>query len=169
MLKIGDFARLGQVSVVTLRHYDEVGLFRPESVDASTGYRYYSAAQLARLNQIIALKDLGFSLKQIEQVLDGLTPEQLAGMLKMKQAQVEQSLADEQAKLRRIELRLREIEMEDTMSDYDVVLKEAPALLIGSRKITVPQNDQVPRLLGEAYGEVARAISAGGGRRRARA
>ena len=65
-------------------------------------------------------------------------------------------------------MRLREIEMEDTMSDYDVVLKEAPALLIGSRKITVPQNDQVPRLLGEAYGEVARAIG-GGGRRRARA
>ena len=78
MLKIGDFARLGQVSVVTLRHYDEVGLFRPESVDAST-----ATATIARRNwhgsTIIALKDLGFSLKQIEQVLDGLTPSNSPG------------------------------------------------------------------------------------------
>ena len=59
MIKIGDFARLGQVSVVTLRHYDEIGLLKPVTVDSFTGYRYYSVAQLPRLNRILALKDLG--------------------------------------------------------------------------------------------------------------
>jgi len=63
LIKIGDFARLSHVSVVTLRHYDEIGLLRPVAVDGVTGYRYYAAAQLPRLNRIVALKDLGFSLE----------------------------------------------------------------------------------------------------------
>lgn len=117
MIKIGDFARLSQVSVVTLRHYDEIGLLKPVAVDSMTGYRHYSVAQLPRLNRILALKDLGFSLEQIERVLGGgLTLDQLHGMLKMKHAEVEQQLADEQGRLVRIAARLRQIEQEDRMS-----------------------------------------------------
>jgi DNA-binding transcriptional MerR regulator len=108
LIKIGDFARLAQVSVVTLRHYDETGLLKPVSVDRFTGYRYYSVAQLPRLNRILALKDLGFSLEQIEQVLNGdLSLEQLRGMLKLRYAEVEQRLADEQGRLTRIAARIR--------------------------------------------------------------
>jgi DNA-binding transcriptional MerR regulator len=164
MIKIGDFARLGRVSVVTLGYYDDVGLLRPVAVDPFTAYRYYSASQLARLNRIIALKDLGFSLKQIEQVLDGLTLEQLAGMLKMKQAQSRQLVADEQARLTRIAARLKQIEMEETMSDYEVILKDTPAVLIAARQVTVPTNDQVPRYLGQAFGETYSAIKTAGAR-----
>ncbi len=154
MIKIGDFARLTQVSVVTLRHYDEIGLLKPISVDNFTGYRYYSVAQLARLNRILALKDVGFSLNQIEQMLGGLTVDQLRGMLKMKQAEVEQQLANERERLTRIAARLKQIEQEDRMSDYDVVLKTVAPLLIASRKVTIPANDQVPAYLDSAYGEV---------------
>ena len=154
MIKIGDFARLGQVSVVTLRHYDEIGLLKPISVDSFTGYRFYSVAQLAQLNHILLLKDLGFSLDQIEQVLGGLNTDQLRGMLKMKQMEVQGHLAEEQARLSRIRVRLKQIEMEDTMPKYDVVLKTVPPMLIASRKVTIPTNDQVPAFLNEAYGEV---------------
>ncbi|MEP7285875.1 MAG: MerR family transcriptional regulator [Chloroflexota bacterium] len=153
MIKIGDFARIGQVSVVTLRHYDEIGLLKPVSVDKFTGYRNYSVSQLPRLNRILALKDLGFSLEQIEQVLNGLTAEQLRGMLKMKHAEVERQIADEQARLARIEARLKQIEMEDTMPEYDVVLKIVPAMLIASRTVTIPTNDQVPVYLDAALWE----------------
>src|SRR5258706_14841 len=59
MIKIGDFARFSQVTVAALRHYDELGLLKPISVDSWTGYRYYSVSQLPRLNRILALKDLG--------------------------------------------------------------------------------------------------------------
>lgn len=52
MLSIGDFARLGQVSVRMLRHYDGIGLLRPARVDAATGYRRYAVDQIARLNRI---------------------------------------------------------------------------------------------------------------------
>ena len=98
MIKIGDFARLSQVSVVTLRYYDEVDLLKPVKVDTFTGYRFYSADQLPRLNRILALKDLGFSLDQIKLMLaDGLTSDQLRGMLTIQRNEVEKRLADEQA------------------------------------------------------------------------
>lgn len=155
MIKIGDFARLGQVSVVTLRHYDECDLLKPIRIDSFTGYRYYSVAQLPRLNRILALKDLGFSLEQIKQVLnEGLTLEQLHGMLTLKHAQVEQEVATEQARLARVAARLRQIEQENNMSQYDVVLKTIPATTVVSRRITIPTNDQVPAYLDPAFMEV---------------
>jgi MerR family regulatory protein len=49
MLKIGDFSSLAQVSIKTLRYYDERRLLSPAHVDSETGYRFYSASQLSRL------------------------------------------------------------------------------------------------------------------------
>ncbi len=131
MIRIGDFARLSQVSIVTLRHYDEFGLLEPIAVDPVTGYRYYSVGQLPRLNRILSLKDFGFSLEQIRDVLkDGVTLEQLHGMLRLKRAEVERRLTDEQERLARIEARLRQIEQENTMPDYEVVLKNVAPILV---------------------------------------
>jgi len=155
MIKIGDFARLSQVSVVTLRYYDEMDLLKPVKVDHFTGYRFYAADQLPRLNRILALKDLGFSLEQIKLMLaDGLSLEQLRSMLTMQRSEVEKRLTDEQERLLRIEARLRQIEMENKMPNYDVVVKTVPAMLVASRRITIPTNDQVPQYLGPAYSEV---------------
>ena len=155
MIKIGDFARLSQVSVVTLRHYDEMNLLKPVKVDAFTGYRFYSADQLPRLNRILALKDLGFSLEQIKLMLaDGLSLEQLRGMLMIQRIEVERRLSEEQECLSRIEARLRQIELEDKMPDYDVLVKTVPALLIASCRVTIPTNDQVPAYLAPAYAKV---------------
>ena len=154
-LKIGYFSLLSGVPVKTLRYYDELGLLKPIAVDRWTGYRYYSVSQLPRLNRILALKDLGFSLEQIEEVLTGLTLDQLRGMLKLKQAEAEQRLAQEQERLARIEARLKQIEQENTMSNYDVVLKTVPAMRIASPKVTIPTNDQVPVYLNAAFAEVS--------------
>src|SRR5450631_1315216 len=97
MLNIGEFARLGQVSPRMLRHYDDVGLLQPSRVDPATGYRSYAVAQLSRLHRLLALRDLGFSLDQISGLLDeNPPPDQLRGMLRMRQAQIEQTVADEQ-------------------------------------------------------------------------
>jgi DNA-binding transcriptional MerR regulator len=155
MIKIGDFARLSQVSVVTLRYYDEMDLLKPVKVDSITGYRFYSADQLPLLNRILALKDLGFSLEQIKLMLaDGLTLDQLRGMLTMQRNEVEKRLADERERLLRIEARLRQIELEAKMPKYDVVIKTVPAMLVAARRVTIPTNDQVPQYLGPAYTEV---------------
>ena len=69
MLKIGDFSKLGQVSVRMLRHYDQLGLLNPDQIDKFTGYRYCAVEQLARFNRILFFKDLGFSLQQIKDLL----------------------------------------------------------------------------------------------------
>lgn len=154
MIKIGDFARLSQVSVVTLRYYDETDLLKPVEVDSFTGYRFYSVDQLPRLNRILALKDLGFSLEQIKLMLaDNLSVEQLRGMLTVQRNEVVKRLADEQGRLSRIESRLRQIEMENKMPNYDVVLKTTPAMLVASRRVTIPTNDQVPQYLRPAFKE----------------
>ncbi len=80
MFKIGDFSRLSLVSVKALRYYDELGLLKPARVDEFTGYRYYSAGQLTRLNRILAMKDMGLSLEQIALLLDKEpTPDQIRG------------------------------------------------------------------------------------------
>ncbi|MBA2679185.1 MAG: MerR family transcriptional regulator [Ktedonobacteraceae bacterium] len=70
MLRISDFARIGQVSMSALRYYDEIGLLSPVHVDEETSYRYYELDQLSRLHRILALKEVGFELAQIIQILD---------------------------------------------------------------------------------------------------
>ncbi len=152
MLKIGDFARLCQLPVKTLRYYDDLGLVTPAHVDRVTGYRYYSVEQLPRLNRLLALKDLGFSLEQIARVLnEGVTHEQLRGMLMLARGEGEHRLKEEQDRMARIEARLRDIEMEDQVPEYDVALKTIPPMLVAACRIRIPTNDMVPELLGTAY------------------
>jgi DNA-binding transcriptional MerR regulator/effector-binding domain-containing protein len=131
MFGIGDFAALGRVSVRMLRHYDALGLLTPARVDSSTGYRYYSADQLSRLNRIIALKDLGFTLEQVQTVLDEkVDVTELRGMLRLRRAQLQEHLAAESSRLTRIEARLRLIESEGNMSVEEVVIKSVPPVRV---------------------------------------
>ena len=69
-LKIGEFSRLMQTTVKTLRHYEQIGLLLPDEVDEATGYRYYRMEQMQRLNAIKDLKSLGFSLDEIKDIYD---------------------------------------------------------------------------------------------------
>src|SRR5206468_3473945 len=62
MYGIATVAGLAQVSVRTLRYYDELGLLRPVWTDPDTGHRWYAPNQLHRLHRILALRDLGVSL-----------------------------------------------------------------------------------------------------------
>lgn len=139
MFQIGEFSRIARISMRQLRHYDELGLFRPARIDAETGYRYYSAAQLPQLNRILALKDLGLSLDQIKRLLDtDVSAAEIHGMLTLKKAQVEQTLRDELARIRSIEERLWEIETEGVLNDESVVLKSVPEQKFLSVRRTVP-------------------------------
>ena len=139
MIRIGDFSKLSRVSVKTLRYYDEMGLLKPTRVDTFTGYRLYEYSQLSVLHRILALKDLGFSLEEIGRLLDdGLSVEQMRGMLKLRQTEARQRLREEAERLERIESQLRQIEQEDQMSKYDVVIKSADEMKIASVRDVVP-------------------------------
>jgi DNA-binding transcriptional MerR regulator len=125
MLNIGEFARLGQVSPRMLRHYDEIGLLRPDRVDAATGYRLYGVRQLARLHRIVALRDMGFGLEQVRQVLsEDISVDELRGMVRLRRAQIERTVEEEQDRLRRVEAHLRALEWSDNVELQDVIIKQ---------------------------------------------
>ncbi|MEH0845346.1 MerR family transcriptional regulator [Micromonospora sp. CPCC 205711] len=125
MFTIGDFARLGRVSVRMLRHYDAIGLLRPATVDPRSGYRYYRAEQLRRLGQLLALKELGLTLAQVRAVLDDTVDAVgLRGMLMLRRAQLQEQVAADTARLAVITARLRMIDSEGRMTSENVVLKE---------------------------------------------
>ena len=69
-MTVGELARRTGVSVRTLHHYDEIGLLSPSS-RTETGYRLYAAAEISRLQQIVSLRQMGFSLGEIRACLDG--------------------------------------------------------------------------------------------------
>ena len=148
MFKIGEFAQIGRVSGRQLRHYDRLGLLQPRHSDPQTGYRYYSAAQLPRLNRILALKALGFTLDQIGRMIDDELPgEELRGMLTVRRAQVEQALAEEQLRLREIEARILQIEQHGALRDYDVVLRSVAAAPYLSLRHSCQDMDEAVQLL----------------------
>ncbi|GHO49601.1 MerR family transcriptional regulator [Ktedonospora formicarum] len=152
MIKIGEFSKLVQVSVPTLRYYDQVGLLKPVEVDTVTGYRYYAASQLPKMHRILALKGLGFSLEQIAAVLsEGLTPEQMRGMLRLRHAQIGQQIAEMQAQLGEVEMRLGYIEREEQIATYDVILKPVEPLLVASVRAILPNHSASGSLFGEVY------------------
>ncbi len=146
MLKIGDFSTLAQVSIKTLRFYDQMGLLLPAHIDSTTGYRYYSAHQLSRLHRILALKDFGFTLEQIGQALDaGVSGEQMRGMLLLRQAEQQKRVAEELDRLGRLNSRIRLIEQEGGMAN-EVVLKTVPKQWVASVRETIPAYNTVGAL-----------------------
>ncbi|WP_119303065.1 MerR family transcriptional regulator [Dongia deserti] len=161
MFRIGEFSQIARVSGRLLRYYDSIGLLRPQRIDPDTGYRYYSASQLQQLNRILALKELGLSLDQIARMLDErISVAEIRGMLALKKAELEQSLAAEAARLRQIESRLVQIEQQGTLGDYDVVLKSAPAVPFLSLRAVYSSLDHVVAAIGEIFHAVRTQVAA---------
>jgi len=150
--RIGEFSKICRVPVSALRYYSDLGLLPPVSVDPDSGYRFYEAAQLPRLNRILALKDLGLSLDEIALILnDELSAEELRGMLRLKQAEMSQAVAEQQAQLARVEHRLRLIESEGNMPQYEIVVRElAPQHVLSLREIA-PNPGHVGTLIADGY------------------
>ena len=147
MFKIGEFSRLSRISVRMLRHYDQIGLLTPSETDPFTGYRYYSAEQLPRLNRIIALRDLGFSLEQVAGMLDqDLSTEQLLGMLKLKRAEVEEQMKQEQQRLARLEVRIRQMSESPAYGAYDVILRDIEPELAATYREVAADDDRIQQM-----------------------
>lgn len=149
MFSIGDFARHGRVSIRMLRHYDAIGLLRPAEVDPSTGYRSYEAGQLSRLNRIVALKDLGFTLHQVQDMIeDRIDPDELRGMLRLRRAELQAQIMTDTARLTQVEVRLRMIESEGRMPNDDVVVKEVAPVRVA--ELTAVAASYSPEHIGPA-------------------
>jgi DNA-binding transcriptional MerR regulator len=148
MFRIGEFSKIAQVSGRLLRYYDEIGLLSPQSIDPETGYRYYSAQQLPRLNRILVLKELGLSLEYIARLLDQETSvDEIRGMLTLRKAQIEQSVQQEMERLRVVESRLQQIDTHGQMQEPDVILKAVPATPFLGLRDVLPGMDAIQHLV----------------------
>lgn len=163
MFTIGEFATLGRVSVRMLRHYDTLGLLVPAR--AASGYRFYAAAQLATLNRVTALKGLGFSLAQVKTILhDEVSTDELHGMLRLRQAELDARIANDRARLKAVEVRLRMLENEGRMSTDDVVIKSVPAVRVAALGTTVStyESSEVSPAIQPLYRQLGERLVAAG-------
>lgn len=157
MFKIGDFSRLTQVSVKTLRWYDEMGLLKPARVDADSGYRYYSARQISRLARILILKNLGFSLGQVGVMLDGdIRTSQIRDMLQSRRNQLVGQLQLEREKLTMVEAWLRQIENEGGgyMTQYEILIKKVDPITVYSNRRIIPTEDMGAQLVESVWNDI---------------
>lgn len=148
MLSIGAFAQIGQVTHRMLRHWDTAGLLVPAHVDDSSGYRSYDPSQLERLHRIVALRQLGFGLDDIAQILEhGIDADRLAALLRVRRAEVEEEHRVAAARLVDVERRLHLIESEKHMSTVEIVEKPLPAVRLAAHVTTVSEDE-----VGESVG-----------------
>jgi DNA-binding transcriptional MerR regulator len=160
MFAIGEFARLAQVTVKTLRYYDEEGLLKPAHVDRDSGYRRYKASQLPRLNRILVLKELGFSLDQIATLIEeGVNEFELQGMLRLRRAEQKSKIEEESSRLAAIEHMIEEIAREG--APLEVVIKDSTPSWIVSVRDLIQSYPEIGRLYPEVYSQLGAQAASG--------
>ena len=155
MFKIGDFARINKVTIKALRHYDSLGLLKPKKIDHFTGYRYYEAEQIPRLNKILSLKEIGFSLEEIAGVLKTeLSAVEFEALLRQKQLEILTRIKDEQEKLERVRFLIELYKKEDVFMNYDVVIKRVEEIKVASVRDFIPSYSEQGHLWEELVGYI---------------
>ncbi len=139
MFKIGEFSRLVRVSPRMLRHYEKCGLFYPAEIDRFTGYRQYSAGQILLLTNIVTLRDMGFPIEEIGDILPHFDDHTyMDRVLRTKMAAVKSTIKAEQEKLYML------MQMSDTMRKersimvYEVQLQKLPSVKVLSLRSIIP-------------------------------
>lgn len=152
MLKIGDFSKLSRISIRMLRHYDEIGLLMPKTIDNFTSYRYYAEDQLPVAARIVALKDMGFSLSTITEILKSYeNPQALAEYLTVKQAEAEET----KRRLLLLDTAIKRLRKDETAMKYNVTVKTFPERYVASVRKVIPSYDQEGMLWGILMTETA--------------
>ena len=135
-LKIGEFSQLMQVTIKTLRHYEQKGLLIPDEVDEWTGYRYYSIEQMQKLQTIRDLQRLGFSLDEIKDLCDSYsctpTIDQLTEKIEETETQLRQLIARRD---RLIDWRNARKQM-TTMEKFSI--QSLPEIIVASHREVLP-------------------------------
>ena len=127
-MKIGEFARLGGVSIRTLRHYDEIALLKPERTDPESGYRHYGAAQLLTLRRLLALRDVGFCLEQCQVLIQGRVDLQTA--LLAQRLEIQNHIQVQTERLARLDAWVSQKGAH--MTQFDIYIQTIPTLRMAS-------------------------------------
>lgn len=153
MFRIGQFSIINRVTVKTLRYYDEIGLLKPTAVDEYTGYRMYASEQLPKIQNIIALKQIGLSLADIAIILQGDgEPKAVIQRLEKVKKEFEHTLDDKQDQLTKLSSYIISLKGKKPMNNR-VVIKDLPNVIVAShRKVIKDYNELF--ILAPALGEI---------------
>lgn len=140
MFNIGRFSQLVRVSPRMLRHYEKCGLFHPAEIDKINGYRLYSATQIPLILRIVSLRDMGFSVEEIGDILDSFEEKtHIDQALNGKYLEIQARIAEENRKIERLKASLERIEQGNyTTTCEKVVVKALPAIKVLSIREIVP-------------------------------
>ncbi|MDF9824644.1 DNA-binding transcriptional MerR regulator [Breznakia sp. PF5-3] len=155
MLRIGVFSKLSNVSIRMLRHYDEIGLLVPCQIDEISGYRYYSAAQLETISKIQRLKDLGFSLAVIKEMVYQQDIQGVEHFFEVRRLEIEEEL--ERIKKQSMLLdEVKDIMKKDNAMNYHVIHKILPDIKVISVRKKVPSFYNEQDLWNELYSQISK-------------
>jgi DNA-binding transcriptional MerR regulator len=135
MFTVGAFARMAGVSARMLRSYDADGLFHPAWVDRSSGYRYYSPAQLPKLRRILALRDVGLSRAEVRELIGGGSD--LRETLERRRRELEAERRDLERQLAILQIRIAP----GATGDTDVVVRHLAAETVAAMDPAVVGGD----------------------------
>lgn len=155
MLKIGEFSKLSRISIRMLRHYDEIGLLTPEETDPFTGYRYYSAYQRFEAGRITALKEMGFKLCDVAELLRRWNDrETVERRLLDQQVQARLQAEEVARRLRFLDTAIERLRKDEPMK-YDVTVKTIPKRQVASVRQIISSYEREGDLWGLMMKETA--------------
>lgn len=136
MFKIGEFSKITQVSIRMLRYYDEQDLLQPNAIDPSNGYRMYSANQIEDLNKIVLLRNLGFNVKEMKEILHQWDANQLKEDLVKQIERTKILIKTEEDRLKQIQGYLKDLENQNTKLNIQIIMKQIPTThVVSIRKV----------------------------------
>ncbi|MFV0393754.1 MAG: MerR family transcriptional regulator [Coprobacillaceae bacterium] len=151
MFKIGDFSKLTQISVRMLRYYENKGLLLPTMIDEESKYRWYSVSQIKDVNKIKVLRDIGFLVDEIKQVLL-LNEEEFIKAIKEQKEKIKEEIVKQQGIINKLDILEKTLNKEHILEwEYEVNIKEIPELnIISYRQIMNDYYDEgnIWRILG---------------------
>ncbi|MDV4151310.1 MerR family transcriptional regulator [Clostridium sp. AL.422] len=140
MFRIGEFSQLVKVSPRMLRHYEKCGIFYPAEIDMVNGYRLYSSTQIPLLMRIISLRDMGFSINEINDIIDNYEDKDyIEEVMNRKSTEIEISIAEQKDKINRLSTTLEKVANGNySTTCRDIVLREVPKIKVLSLREVIP-------------------------------
>lgn len=144
MLKIGDFSKMSRISIRMLRHYDDMGLLKPKTIDQCTGYRFYAEDQMLTAARIIALRDMGFNVSSIKEIMMHYhEAESLRSYLIVKQSELEAEALEIEKRMTLLKTAIKQLREDGVSMQYHVNVKTFPSRYVASvRKVIPSYNDE---------------------------
>ena len=162
MLKIGEFAQLGNVSIRALRFYHEAGLLEPRYVDPSTHYRSYEPKQLQDLQDIRLYKAMRFSLTEIrELVRDRPSAADRLQIFRERRALLKRRIADDVECLARIDTQLRSAAHRDARASWSIETREIQPVWVASMREEMHSYEEANVLFAEMERRIGQESLAG--------